>query len=95
MNSGQLLKIDQDNISIFYDGRNILKNGYAKMSHANEYLAVGSLNGFVLIFDQNGIIKNQFQIESNQNNKILQILWLNNTLSSKLLVCIPDGIMVN
>ena len=28
-----------------------------------------------------------------KNNKILQILWLNNT--SKLLVCIPDGIMVN
>jgi hypothetical protein len=38
---------------------------------------------------------NEFQIEINKNNKILQILWLNNTLSSKLLVCIPDGIMVN
>jgi hypothetical protein len=45
--------------------------------------------------DQNGLIKNEFQIEINRNNKILQILWLNNTLSSKLLVCIPDGIMVN
>ncbi|CAF3789489.1 unnamed protein product [Adineta steineri] len=97
MNSGQLLKIDKDNITLFYDGRNTLKNGYAKMSMSNdenEYLlAVGSLNGFVFIFDHNGIIKNQFQIETNKNNKILQILWLNNTSSSKLLVCIPDGIM--
>jgi hypothetical protein len=98
MNSGQLLKIDQNNISIFYDGRNTLKNGYAKMSIAddgNEYLAVGSLNGFIFIFDKNGIIINEFQIDRNKNNKILQILWLNNTLSSKLLICIPDGIMVN
>jgi WD40 repeat protein len=98
MNSGQLLKVDKQNISVFYDGRNTLKNGYAKMSIANDenqYLAVGSLNGFVVLFDQNGTIINEFQIEINKNNKILQILWLNNTLSSKLLVCIPDGIMVN
>jgi WD40 repeat protein len=97
MNSGQLLKIDKDNISIFYDGRSTLINGYAKMciSNENEYLAVGSLNGFIFIFDKNGKIINEFQIDINKNNKILQILWLNNTLSSKLLVCIPDGIMVN
>ena len=98
MNSGQLLKVDQDHLSIFYDGRNTLKNGYAKMSVANNgdlYLAVGSLNGLILIFDQNGLIKNELQVELNRNNKILQILWLNNTQSSKLLVCIPDGIMVN
>jgi WD40 repeat protein len=98
MNSGQLLKIDQDYCSLFYDGRNTFKNGYAKMSVTNNgdsYLAVGSLNGSVFIFDQNGLIKNEFQIEFNRNNKILQILWLNNTFSSKLLVCIPDGIMVN
>jgi WD40 repeat protein len=98
MNSGQLIKIDQDHFSLFYDGRNTLKNGYAKMSVSNDgnpYLAVGSLNGSVFILDQNGLIKNEFQIEINRNNKILQILWLNNTLSSKLLVCIPDGIMVN
>ncbi len=98
MNSGQLLKIDKNEISIFYDGRNTLKNGYTKMSIANdgnEYLAVGSLNGFIFIFDKNGIIINEIQIDINKNNKILQILWLNNTLSSKLLICIPDGIMVN
>jgi hypothetical protein len=102
MNSGQLLKIEnfqeEKSIAVFYDGRNTLKNGYAKMTVAddgNKYLAVGSLNGFVFIFDQNGSIINEFQIEINKNNKILQILWLNNTLSSKLLVCIPEGIMVN
>lgn len=96
MNSGQLLKIEQDNnISLFYDGRNILKNGYTKMSMANdenEYLAVGSLNGLVFIFNRDGKIINEFQININKNNKILQILWLT---SSKLLVCIPDGMMVN
>jgi hypothetical protein len=98
MNSGQLFKIDQNHCSLFYDGRNTFKNGYAKMSVTNDedpYLAVGSLNGSIFIFDQNGLIKNEFQIEFNRNNKILQILWLNNTFSSKLLVCIPDGIMVN
>ena len=98
MNSGQLWKIDQNNPSIFYDDQNRLINGYAKMNVAydgNFYLAVGSLNGFILIFNHNGIIINEFQIEINQNKKILQILWLNDTLSSKLLVCIPNGIMVN
>ncbi|CAF3969063.1 unnamed protein product [Rotaria magnacalcarata] len=97
-NGGQLLKVDNQNVTSFYDGRNSLKNGYAKMcvaSDGNQYIAIGSLDGFVFIFDQNGIIINQFQIDSNKNNKILQILWLNNTLSSKLLVCVPDGIMVN
>ncbi|UJR27340.1 hypothetical protein I4U23_008633 [Adineta vaga] len=97
MNSGQLLKIDKKNVSIFYDGRNTLKNSYAKLSIArdgNQYLAVGSLNGSVLIFDQSGTIINTFQIEINRNNKILQMFWLNNTLASKLLVCIPDGIML-
>lgn len=95
MNSGQLWKVDQGDLSIFYDGRNILKNGYAKMSVANELLAVGSLDGLVLIFDRNGMMRNEFQIETNKTKKILQILWLNNTSSFKLLVCIPDGIMVN
>ncbi|CAF2397351.1 unnamed protein product [Rotaria sp. Silwood2] len=96
MNSGQLLKIDQQNVTLFYDGRNILKNGYVKMNVAhdgNQYIAIGSLNGYVLIFDQYGKLINEFQIDIKKNNKILQILWLNNTLSSKLLVCIPDGIM--
>ncbi|CAM4805432.1 unnamed protein product [Rotaria magnacalcarata] len=95
-NGGQLLKVDNQNVTSFYDGRNSLKNGYAKMcvaSDGNQYIAIGSLDGFVFIFDQNGIIINQFQIDSNKNNKVLQILWLNNTLSSKLLVCVPDGIM--
>jgi WD40 repeat protein len=98
MNSGQLLKIDKEDVSIFYDGRDLLKNGYAKMCVANdgnEYLAIGSLDGCVLIFDHNGIIINKFQIDVNKNKKILQILWLNNSSSSKLLVCIPDGMMVN
>ena len=100
MNSGQLLKIDKENVSVFYDGRNAIRNGYAKMnvaSDGNQYLAVGTLDGFIYIFDQNGIIINEFQTHINihRNKKILQILWLNNTLSSKLLVCIPDGIMVN
>jgi WD40 repeat protein len=95
MNNGQLIKIDDGNLSIFYDGRTVLKNGYAKMCIGNEYLAVGSLDGFILIFDKNGIIINKFQIEINKNNKILQILWLNDTAPSKLLVCIPDGMMVN
>lgn len=98
MNSGQLIKIDQQNISLFYDGRDTLKNAYAKMVVANDgpqYIAVGSLNGYIYIFDQNGTIINEFQVDKNKNNKILQILWLNKTLSSKLLVCIPDGLMVN
>ena len=98
MNSGQLLKIQEENIALFYDGRNTFKNGYAKMSVADDdepSLAVGSLDGSVLIFDQNGQIKNEFHLAFNRNNKILQLLWLNNTRSSKLLVCIPDGIMVN
>lgn len=94
MNSGQLWRVDQDQQSIFYDGRETLKNGYAKMSVANELLAVGSLNGSVFIFDRNGTMKNDFQIERNGNRKILQILWLNETSLTKLLVCIPDGIMV-
>ena len=97
MNSGQLLKIDQHTQGVFYDGRETLKNGYAKMLVAKDgekYLAVGALDGSMIIFDQHGSIVNEFQIKSSKNNKILQILWLNNTASSKLLVCIPDGIMV-
>ena len=94
MNSGQLWKVDHDQRSIFYDGRETLKNGYAKMSVGNEWLAVGSLHGSVFVFDRNGTMKNEFQIETNGNRKILQILWLDQSSSSKLLVCIPDGIMV-
>ena len=94
MNSGELLKIENNQNSLFFDGKSILKNSYAKMSMGRKYLAVGSLDGFVLIFDQNGNIQNQFQIDQNKNKKILQILWLNDPLSSKLLICIPDGIMV-
>lgn len=97
MNSGQLIKIDQQNPTLFYDGRNTLKNSYAKMSVANDgnqYIAVGSLDGHVFIFNHDGLMINQFHIDKNKNNKILQILWLNNTLSSKLLICIPDGMMV-
>lgn len=97
MNSGQLLKIDQKDVSLFYDGRETLTNNYAKMSVAkegNECLAVGSLTGGVFIFDRHGTVTNTFQVDINRNNKILQIFWLNNTLGNKLLICIPDGIMV-
>ena len=97
MNSGQLLKVDQETQDVFYDGRETLKNGYAKMlvaKNGEKHLAVGTLDGSVMIFDQHGSIVNELQIKSNRNNKILQILWLKNTASSKLLVCLPDGIMV-
>ena len=102
MNSGQLLRVDafQDRaaVSLFYDGRNTFKNGYAKMAVAKDgekFIAVGSLQGQVMVFDSLGTQITQFQIDCNKNNKILQILWLNQTLASKLLVCIPDGIMVS
>ncbi|CAF0757992.1 unnamed protein product [Adineta ricciae] len=96
MNSGQLLTIDKKDVSLFYDGCETLKNSYAKMSitkQGNECLAVGSLTGGVFIFDRHGTVTNTIQVDTNRNNKILQIFWLNNTLGNKLLICIPDGIM--
>ena len=102
MNSGQLLRVesfqDRPAISVFYDGRNTFRNGYAKMAVAKDgekHVAVGSLEGWVMVFDALGRTLNRFQVDFNKNNKILQILWLNKTLSSKLLVCIPDGMMVS
>lgn len=94
MNSGEILKHENNQTSLFFDGRNLFKNAYAKMSVGENYLAIGSLDGSVLIFDLNGKLQNQFQIDQNKNNKILQILWLNQTSSSQILVCIPEGIMV-
>ena len=97
MNSGQLLMInDQSSVSLFYDGRSTLKNAYAKMAatkDGRELIAVGSLDGQIFIFDKAGTIIDELQMDGDGNKKILQLLWLNN--SSKLLVCLPDGLMVN
>ena len=101
MHSGQLLRVDEiqneRNVSIFYDGRTVLKNAYAKLAVAKDgekFIAVGSLDGWILIFDQSAAKRSEFQIDVNRNNKILQLIWLNGTSSAKLLVCLPDGIMV-
>jgi WD40 repeat protein len=102
MHSGQLLRVDgfqdQPIISMFYDARHHLRNGFAKLAVTNgneKSIAIGSLDSWILIFDQTGLKQHEFQIDSNGNNKLLQILWLNEKSSLKLLVCLPDGIMVS
>ena len=94
MNSGEILKYENNQTSLFFDGKDLFKYAYGKIKATNKYLAIGSLDGSIVIFDSDGTIQNRFQIDQNRNNKILQILWLNQTSSSQILVCIPDGIMV-